>query len=56
MASTFIGMKIEKTIKEETKKTELTVSELKAELDELGIKYEKNAKKDDLLALLNKEG
>jgi T4 recombination endonuclease VII, dimerisation. len=32
--------------------TELTVADMKAQLDERGIEYKKNAKKEDLLALL----
>lgn len=31
---------------------ELTISQIKARLDELGVKYDKGAKKADLLALL----
>ena len=41
-------------VKEEGKK-ELTVTEIKAKLDELGIEYDKKAKKDELLALLPQE-
>jgi hypothetical protein len=48
--STFIGLKINKEVKE-TKK-ELTVEEIKAILTEKGIDFEENAKKKDLLALL----
>lgn len=33
--------------------SELTVNEIKAKLDEKGIEYQSNAKKADLLALLN---
>ena len=39
-----------KKIKEGTK--ELTVAEIKAKLDKLEIKYDKKAKKNDLIALL----
>ena len=40
--------------KEDSKKT-LTVAEIKAKLDELGIEYDKNANKETLLALLPQE-
>lgn len=44
--------------KEETKghKTELTSKEIKAKLDELGIKYKSSASKAELLALLEEAG
>lgn len=37
---------------EEPKAQELTVKEIKAQLDEAGIEYDAKAKKDELLALL----
>lgn len=40
---------------EETTEKELTVVEIKQKLDELGIEYDKKAKKDELLALLPQE-
>lgn len=48
--STFIGLKINKEIKET--KRELTVEEIKAILNKKGIAFEENAKKKDLVALL----
>lgn len=51
--STFIGLKINKEVKE-TKK-ELTVEEIKAILNEKGIAFEENAKKKDLVSLLPQE-
>lgn len=39
----------------EEKSKELTVAEIKAKLDKLGIRYDKKAKKDDLIALLPQE-
>lgn len=49
--STFIGLKINK---KETKKV-LTVKEIKEILAKKEIKFDENAKKEDLLALLAKE-
>ena len=51
--STFIGLKINKEVKEN--KRELTVEEIKAILNEKGIAFEENAKKKDLVALLPQE-
>lgn len=51
--STFIGLKINKEVKEN--KRELTVEEIKTILTEKGITFEENARKKDLLALLPQE-
>lgn len=40
---------------EETKFKELTKAEIQAKLDELGIEYDKNAKKEELMVLLPQE-
>lgn len=55
--STFIGMKITKECKpkSDSKPKELTVLEIKAKLDDLGIKYDNKAVKADLSALLPQE-
>lgn len=55
--STFIGMKIAKESKPkaDNKLKELTVLEIKAKLDDLGIKYDNKAVKADLIALLPQE-
>lgn len=42
-------------IEEKTETKELTVAEIKEKLEELGIEYDKKAKKEELLALLNQE-
>lgn len=52
--STVIG-KIRKKIKNNDKKEELTVAQIKAKLKELNIEFDDKARKDDLLALLPKE-
>lgn len=49
--ATIIG----KIRKKETKKSELTIAEIKAKLDELGVEYDKKAKKEDLVTLLYEE-
>lgn len=38
---------------EKIEKKELTIAEIKAKLEEKGIEYNKNAKKDELLSFLN---
>lgn len=40
---------------EETKFKELTKAEIQAKLDELGIEYDKNVKKEELMVLLPQE-
>ena len=42
----------ERVMKNQKKPTELTVAEIKAKLDELGIDYDKKATKAELLELL----
>ena len=49
--ATIIG----KIRKKETKKSEPTIAEIKSKLDELGIEYDKKAKKEELMDLLPKE-
>ena len=46
---------IGKIRKKEAKNPELTVKDIKAKLDELGIEYDKKANKETLLALLPQE-
>ncbi len=52
--ATVIGRSRNRKAKKSTEN--ITVSEIKAKLDELGIEYDKNAKKEDLMTLLPQKG
>ncbi len=52
--ATVIGRNRNKKIEKSTK--DMTVAEIKTVLTELGIKYDENAKKGDLLTLLPQKG
>lgn len=45
---------VEEPIEEDEKLDELTVAELKARLDEMGVTYPTNARKQDLIDILSK--
>jgi hypothetical protein len=50
-----LNSEVYEEVKETAKPKELTKAEIQAKLDELGIEYDSNAKKEDLLALLPQE-
>lgn len=45
-----------KEVEETAKSKEPTIADIKAKLDELNIEYDSKAKKEELIALLSKEG